>query len=375
MLCLRSLVLSFAVALVLVPTGTRAQGGAEPYKIGITVPQTGPLAGNTPDFMAAFELAVADVNKAGGVKGHPLQLVVEDSQGSPQGGIAAMRKLVQVDGVQAIVTFFTNIVTAQMPLADELKVPTLSPVESPGLVTRSQYSFAHSSSLSGSGPILQAYWKKANYKKIVAIYGDNGFGHLIAPTVKELITGSGASYDETFIAMDQADFRGPLARVKDINPDAIYITAQGGAAETSAMRQIRELGMTTPIFNGSNFFENKQYHAAIGPYSEGMYFVGLALDPVASKAFSAAFRAKSGNNPSYQTGELYDMIKIFAWAIGKAGYNGPAIREAVASLHGEVPSILGGTITMGRDHYTQTAGMSLFQVKRGVEVKVPTPKT
>jgi len=366
----RAIVAALAALLALSPLAGAAQSRA-PYKIGVTIPQTGPLAGIASQFLAAVELGVADVNAAGGVKGHPLQLDVEDSQGTPQGGLAAMRKLVQVDGVQAIITFFTNIVTAQIPLADELKVATLSPVETPGLVSHSQYSFAHSSTLTGSGPLLRAYWKAHGFKRLAAIYGDNGYGHLIAPMVKTFVVEAGADYNETFIPLDQTDFRGTIARIGEYKPDAIYITAQGSAAETSAMRQIRELGVTVPIFNGSNFFADKQYHAAIGPYSEGMFFVGLGLDRVAGAKFAQAFRAKEGNIPGYQQAELYDMVRIFAWAIDRGGYNGTAVRDQILSLHGQVPSLMGGTITMGSDHYTQTAGMSLWQVRSGVEVRVP----
>ena len=43
-----------------------------------------------------------------------------------------MRKVVQVDGVQVIMTIFTNVVSAQMPLSQQFKVPLLSPVEAPG---------------------------------------------------------------------------------------------------------------------------------------------------------------------------------------------------------------------------------------------------
>lgn len=365
----RAFVSVLAVVLAFSPAGGFAQG-AQPYKIGITIPQTGPLGGISSQFLAAAELAVADVNATGGVKGHPLQLDVEDSQGTPQGGLAAMRKLVQVDGVQAIVTFFTNIVTAQMPLADELRVPTLSPVETPGLVSHNQYSFAHASTLTGSGPLLAAYWKAHGFKRIAAIYGDNGYGHLIAPMVKTFVTAAGADYNETFIPLDQTDFRGTLARIEQYGPDAIYITAQGSAAETSAMRQIRELGITVPIFNGSNFFQDREYHAAIGPYSEGMFFVGLALDRTASAKFAQAYRARTGNLPGYQQGEIYDMVHIFAWAIARGGYNGDAVRTQILALRGQVPSVLGGGITMGPDHFTQTAGMALWQVRKGVEVKV-----
>lgn len=79
-------------------TGALAQT-REPYKIGMTWPLTGPLASSGLEYMPGAEVAVVHVNRAGGINGHPLQLDVEDSQGTPQGGVAAMRKLVQVDGV------------------------------------------------------------------------------------------------------------------------------------------------------------------------------------------------------------------------------------------------------------------------------------
>ena len=126
----------------LLAAGTTARAGAAspkpslaPYKIGVTYPLTGPLASVSAEFFPGYEQAIDEINRAGGVKGHPLQLVVEDTQASPQAGLAAMRKLVQVDGVQAIASIFTNVVTAQIPLADEVKVPVLSPIEADGIVS------------------------------------------------------------------------------------------------------------------------------------------------------------------------------------------------------------------------------------------------
>src|SRR5580700_1656717 len=100
---------SLGAAVTAGPLAAAAQAKLEPYKIGVTYPLTGPLAVNTPAVLAGAQLAVADINRSGGVKGHPLVLAVEDSLGNPQGGVTAMRKLVQVDGVQAIITIFTNI--------------------------------------------------------------------------------------------------------------------------------------------------------------------------------------------------------------------------------------------------------------------------
>ena len=361
---------SLGAAAVAGPLAVGAQPKLEPYKIGVTYPLTGPLAVNTPAVLAGAEIAVAEINRAGGVKGHPLVLAVEDTQGTPQGGVTAMRKLVQVDGAQAIITIFTNVVTAQMPLGDQLKIPTLSTIETPGLVSKSQFSFAHSQTMAVEGPLLQAFWKSAGYKRIFAFYGDNAFGHLIQPMVKPLAVNAGAQYDEAFLDMGSSDFRGVIARAKEFNPDAIFITAQGGAAEIATIKQTRELSLVAPMFNGSNFYYDKEWRLECGPYSEKMYFVGLNVDRTAGKDFIREYKAKEGVAPGYQPGLLYDMIHMYAWAIGRGGYSGEAIRDGLLALKGQVPSVMGGGINMGADHYTASRGIALWQVRNGNEVKI-----
>jgi branched-chain amino acid transport system substrate-binding protein len=363
---------SLGAAITLGPAAAKAQAAkGNPYKIGITYPLTGPLAVNTPAVLAGAQIAVAKINSEGGVKGRPLALAVEDTQGTPQGGVTAMRKLVQVDGVQAIITIFTNIVTAQMPLGDQLKVPSISTIETPGLVGKSQFSFAHSQTMAIEGPFLQEFWKMRGYKRVFAFYGDNGFGHLIEPMVKPLAAAAGAQYDEAFLDMGSSDFRGVIARAKGYNPDAIFITAQGSAAEIATIKQIRELGLNAPMFNGSNFYYDPEWRIECGPYSEKMYFVGLNVDKVAGGSFIRAYKAKLGVAPGYQPGLLYDMVHMYAWAIGRGGYTGEAIRDGFLALNGsQVKSVMGGGIVMGADHYTQSKGIALWQVQHGNEVRI-----
>ena len=148
---------ALGVALLpLLSRAAQAQGRA-PIKVGITIPQTGAQAATAAEFLPAFQLGIDAVNEAGGVKGRPLQLLVEDSQASPQAGIAAMRKLAQVDGVKAMLTIFTNVVTAQIPLADQLQMPTVGIVEAPGIVYKSSYVFAHGVRTSKVDPLLSAF--------------------------------------------------------------------------------------------------------------------------------------------------------------------------------------------------------------------------
>lgn len=334
------------------------------YKIGVTYPLTGPLVPLAVSARQAMDLAVADINSAGGVDGHPLELDVADSLGTAEGGIAAMRKVVQVDGAQAILTVFTNVVTAQMPLADQLHVPTISPVESPDLVSRSTYSFAHSQTIGEEGPLLTAFWKQRGYKRIYALLGDNAWGHVIEPIVKEAVESAGAQYGVAFFDLNQTDFRGVLTRTKDFAPDALLVTAQGSTGETSVITQSRQLGITAPIFNPGNYYNIPTWRSGVGSYVNGMYFVGLNLNASNSPHFVPEYHARYGHDPSYVAGEAYDQVHMFAYAIRRGGYSGPAIRDQLATLRG-VPSVFGGTIVMEPDHYTKTTALAIWQAQNG----------
>jgi branched-chain amino acid transport system substrate-binding protein len=346
----------------------------EPYKIGLTVPLTGPLAANAAEYIPGAEIAVADINKSGGIKGHPIQLVVEDTQASPQGGVAAMRKLVDVDHVPAIITIFTSVVTAQMPLADQLKVPILSPIETPGVMVRAQYAFAHSARYDLVAPLLQAYWKAKGVKRIFAFLGNNAQGAVYGPLVKATALAAGAEYQEALINLTDTDFRGVATRAKEFNPDAVFFEASGSQAETTVIRQVREVGITAQYYSDSNFFQTRSWRLAVGPYSEGMISGGLKIDESFphGKVFANAYRAKTGQPPGYVPGEFYDMVQMLAQAMRTGGYNGEGIRTALVSLKG-LPSIFGGNINMGESRYTEVSAEALWQVRQGRQVRLDIP--
>ncbi len=365
--------LAALVATLPLAGGAQPSAKGAPYKIGATLPLTGPLVFNLRESYAGAEIAVDDINRAGGVKGHPLQVIQEDSQGSPQAGVAAMRKLVQVDGVKVVYTLYTNVVTAQIPLADQVHVPFVTQVEVPGVVSKGQYSFDHASNGGITVPILRDYWKAKHVKRVFAFLGNNAFGLGYSPLLKAAAQQIGAEYAEALLDLNESDFRGVVTRAKEFNPDVILATAQGGAAETTVLRQVRELGMTIPMFTPTNGYDQKAWRDAMGPYDEGMIFAGLSVDPVAGRDFIRAYKAKMGYAPGYQAGESYDMMRIIAYAIGKGGYDGDGIRTALATLRG-FPSVLGGSLTMGADHYTQISSAGLFQVQHGKLVRIPMPK-
>jgi branched-chain amino acid transport system substrate-binding protein len=360
-----------AAGFVAPSVSARAQGTA-PYKIGVTWPLTGPFAPSGAEFLKGPQLAVEDVNAAGGIKGRPIQLAIEDSQGSPQAGVAAYRKLVQVDGVQCIQSIFTNVVTAQIPLADDLKIPTMGSMEAPGLFNNREFSFSHAPTWDKNLPLMVNYWKANGTKRIYGLLANSSLGAIQSPALKAKVAELGGEYAESLLDPNQTDFRGVLERVRAANPQVVMLTGQGSTTEANAIKQMRELGINAQVWAFSNVYTVKSFRDAVGPYSEGLVFAGINLDPnnPISNPFVRKYRSALGFIPAYPAGECYDIIRMFAYAIGKGGYNAEAIRNVIANLKGEVTSVLGNKIMMGSDHYSVFSNAALWRVKAGKLVKL-----
>lgn len=333
----------------------------EPYKIGVTYPLSGPQGAWGQLLVPAMEIAVQHVNQSGGVKGRPLALVIEDTKGNPEGAISAMRKVVQVDRVAAILTIFTNVVSAQMPLAEQLKVPLLSPVESPGLVAKSQWTFAHSPPLDRKLPLIVARWKRDNVKRLFAFYPNTPIAKPSSAAVTAAIEKLGIQYEEVLFKLGDTDFRGLITRAKSFNPDVIFINGHGTLDEAVIMKQIRELGMATQVYNGTGIMTSKSFREAVGKAAEGMIYASLKYDVVAAKKLMDAYRAKLGFDPDFAGLEVYDMVFMIAQAIGKYGYNGDGIRRGLTEIK-DFRSIGGGLVSMDKDRQSIVA-IALYQVK------------
>ena len=345
-----------------------AKPAGEPYKIGVAFPLTGPLAAFGGNILPGVQIATDDINRSGGIQGHPIQLVSEDTKGTPEAGVAAMRKMVEIDKVPVVITIFTNVVTAQLPLADQLKVPIVTTTESPGLMANSPWAFAHAPTYTLTAPLLQAEWKAVGAKRLFAFYPNNAIAELFAPVNKKVAQELGAAYDEARFNLGSTDFRGLLARAKDFNPDAIVINGQCTADEGAIMKQARELGIKAPFYQGSACFTEKSWRDSVGAASEGMVYSGFVLDKNKAQPVIDAYKAKLGYEPSYATIEMYDVVQMIKHAVEENGYNAEGIRKGLISLK-DFPSAGGGAITMADDHQSRPT-VALYKIQNGAAVAI-----
>ena len=354
-----------AGAHALSPLAARAQqASGAPYKIGVTYPLSGPQGAWGQLIVPAIEIAVAHANAAGGVNGRPLALVVEDSKGNPEAAVSAMRKVVQVDGVQAILTIFTNVVSAQMPLAQQFKVPLLSPVEAPGLTAKSDHwVFAHSSLLSRNLPLLEQRWKNKGVKRIFGFYPNTPIAPYGSGLIQAAADRIGAVHENVLFKLGDSDFRSLIIRAKAFNPDAIMIWGHGTPDEGVIMKQARELGVTTQMYNGSATPTVKSYREAAGKAMDGLIYSGFKYDRASALRLIDDYKTKLGFEPDFAALEVYDMINMVAAGIKANGYDGEGIRKYVASLK-DFRSVGGGLVSMDADGQTENP-VGLYLVKDG----------
>src|SRR6516165_11151725 len=107
---------------------------ADPYKVGLVAAATGYGSFIGDPEVKAARLYVKLLNQSGGIGGHPVELVVYDSEGSPEKAVVAIKRLTTQDRVSAIVgPDFSSTVRAVIPLIDEAKIVTyvMTPVIKP----------------------------------------------------------------------------------------------------------------------------------------------------------------------------------------------------------------------------------------------------
>ena len=201
----------------------------EPYKIGGVFSITGPNSFLGDPEKKSLEMAVEEINAKGGIDGHPLQVIIYDTEGDPTKAVLAVNKLISRDQVIAIIgPSNTPPTLAVVPIAEKEKVPLIScaaGIKSTDPVKPWVFKTAQTDALAVAA--IYAHMKKQNLKKIGILTVENAFGE----SGKEQLTGQAAAagiqvvQGETFGAKD-TDMTAQLTKIRTAQPDAVVCWAQ-----------------------------------------------------------------------------------------------------------------------------------------------------
>ena len=284
-------------------------GGDEPYRIGVMESVTGP--GETYGNVAvqAKQMAVDEINAAGGINGRMIELIVEDEKCNAQDAITAYRKLTDVDGVKIILgTSCSGAMLGAAPLAEGEGVVMFSGLATnPDIANAGDYIFrtAMSDAQVGidTGNVLWA----DGVRTLATITEATDYAEGVRRTsVEQFEKRGGQLVGEERYASDVTDFRSQITKLLNANPDGLHVAAQSEFSGGTIVKQARELGYEGPIYSDIVPIGTTALEIA-GDAATGMKAITADLDPANSKAQEVitSFREK------------YDYVTL-PWYLGSA---------------------------------------------------------
>ena len=331
---------------LLIPATPQMEGISGEISIGLVYPATGRLASVGLEMRNGFELALEEVNNSqhGNTK---LKFITEDSRGTAGGAVEAFNKLIHQDGVSVILGPATSSATeAAFPIAQQNQVVAISSTAAArGLSAIGDFVFRTiltTDVLITSGiKITQA---RLAYQKVGIIYDETDlFSADGAAVMRESLTANGVEIltTETFQSGD-TDFSEQLTRIKDSNPDAIFVSALP-PDKPEILMQARQLGIPDSVPFIINTLTTADVQAA-GDAAEGTIaftsWVNTADTPC-NQAFIQNYRVKYDIEPNIWATQSYASVYILAEAIADAqSTDATAIRDALANIT-DLDTVLG----------------------------------
>src|SRR6195256_6515950 len=311
----------------------RAQGAT--LKIGMCVPVTGPAAEQGLWAQNGAKLALAAVNKAGGVLGKQVELVIEDDQTTNPGIVLAFSKLAaQSDIVGFLGSIRSTQVHAMAPDVMKLGKPVMFGGTDPNLTKLGNpWLFRFRPNDSYSGRVIADYGVNTlGKKKWAGLHSTDAFGTAGGKALTEALQKLNAPpvLDQGYANQSQ-DFTPVALAIKQSGADILgsYFTFEQDLGIFA--RQLRQLGVTIP-WVGSPSIVNVTATKPAGPALYGTYGVAAYGEDSSegSKNFGKIYRDAVKVAPDNQSSWTFDAINVLSGAINKAGSTDPTkIREAI----------------------------------------------
>ncbi|HSV73388.1 MAG TPA: ABC transporter substrate-binding protein [Chthonomonadales bacterium] len=341
-----------ALAAVIVVAGCRQRSVAPSDEI--LVGHFTPLTGTTSTFGISthrgVQLAIDEVNAAGGVNGKRIRLVTEDTASKPDVARTVVTKLVTQDRVVAVLGEVASTRSlAAAPVCQSHQVPMISPASTNVEVTRKgDYIFRVCFTDDFQGAVQAHFawdqgWRRAAIFRDIKNDYSVALADSFAATFRRL---GGEIVGEQSYQEGDADFKAQLNSLKALRPDVLLVPGYYSEVGTIA-RHARQIGLTAPLLGGDGWDSPTLVAGAGGPGGalEGSAFTNhhfsTELDSPHVQAFINSFTTRYGSKPDSLAALGYDAAKLLASAMQRAkALDGPSLRDAIAQTR-DFPGVTG----------------------------------
>jgi branched-chain amino acid transport system substrate-binding protein len=291
----------------------------EPLTIGAVLPLTGEAAHWGIPPRNAAELAIDEINAAGGIGGRKLKFMAEDDRCQPADGVSAFNKIMATANPPVIVGAVCSSVTlAIAALAESRKTVLISPAStSPKLTDAGDFIFRVVPSGSLRGKVFAEYlYNERGLRKLAVLYINNEGGIGGSSSFKAQFTQlGGAVVAEESYAQGATDVRAQLTKIKAANADGVMVGSYPPDT-VLVLRQAHELQLQQPLFFTTEAVQNPEVLREAGDAANGaVYILAAPASGEAPEAFTQAYEAKFGKKPELFAAEGYDIVRLVGQAI------------------------------------------------------------
>ena len=318
--------------------GTPAAGG--PLKIGLLVDFTGALSDFGPEQENAAKLAITHINDAGGVLGEPVELVVGDSGTTPDIGVSEARRLVDVEGVHAIVGSLASGVT--LAVAESVTIPSnilqISPAStSPALtdVADDDLLFRTPISDAAQGLVLGKLVEDLGFTKVCTMYVNNAYGQGLSENFTDAFTGE-VTAQISHTAETATTYLSELNSCVEGGPEALVAISYPTGQADVYLREALENDLVSTFVFVDGTKSNDMFDRLGWENFDGMAGTSPGALPPSdfTDAFDTLYQTEYGEmfqQPFVH--EAYDAVIAIALAAEKAGSTDPSdIRDALRDV-------------------------------------------
>lgn len=321
----------------------------EPIKIGALLAVTGPAAFLGAPEANTLRMLTDELNAAGGIRGRKVQLIVKDTGASPEKAISFAKQLIEEEQVFAIIGPATSGETmAIKKLAEEGKTLLLSCAAAEVIVQPvAPHVFKTAQKDSHAAARIFQQMQKMKVARVGLLTSNTGFGKAGKEQIEKLAPEYGIQIVASEVYDKAAtDLTAEVTKMKAAKVEAI-LNWSIEPAQAIAIKNIRQLGLTIPIFQ-SHGFGNVEYARAAGAAAEGVMFPAGRLH-VADQlpgsnpqravltAYRTAYEARFKEDASGFGGYAHDALRILVKAIEQTGgTDREKVRSAIENMKGFV---------------------------------------
>jgi branched-chain amino acid transport system substrate-binding protein len=339
------------------PVADETPTAAGPLKIGILMAFTGDLGTYGGPISAGAELAVAEINAAGGVFGQDIEIATGDTATDASTGGAEATRLIEVEGVHAIVGALSSGVT--ISVAESVTVPSqilqISPASTAPTVTTvvdSDFLFRTPVSDETQGVALAFLAQDLGFTNVCTMFVNNDYGQGLSNVFTEnfVATYGGTVPAEVPHEQEQTTYASELATCTGEGPEALAAIAYPESAGVF-LREAVEGGLVDDFLFVDGTKQTTMFEDLGWDVFDGAYGTAPGGPTSAGEHFDSAYEAAEGETPPLPfMREAYDAVYTIALAAEKAqSTDSTAIRDALR----DVANPPGDTFIPGTDDWAE----------------------